>query len=617
MKKYLLPLLVLLLLMISNAYSQETEEKEKTKKEKSEKKKKGDDATFFIGEPENSDDYQIEDRKEISKPLMPMYDVDQEFHKGKNKKSQQTAFSENKYYFPAKPKNAWQLGINGGVASINGDVSSNFFGAKPFAPGYTFGAYVKKPFSYMFSGRIGYKFMEMWNTDWKPTTLVDELRINGLQAYAPGSLMYNNSHTVSHEMTVDGIISFGNVRFHKERSKVVFNVIVSAGGFMYRTWMDHFDADGNPYDYRSIPNVNNPDVTKKEVLRALEDLRSGTYETKAEGHPESKNPSILGGYSFRPAFGGGFGITFRVNRWMDLDLETKMMFTRDDLVDGVRWQEPSASGGSGSRGLTRDYDSYMTTTLGMNFKLVGKKKTEPTTLLNPFHYTYAKLAESDPDRILKELTKDTDEDGVPDIFDKEPDTPKGAPVDPSGRALDSDKDGIIDLYDLEPFSPPGYPIDEFGVAQVPPPACCDGIGAGAGAICEAITELPSVHFDKDKYFIRPEFYAHMHNIAEMMLLCPDLKIVATGMTDKDDNEKYNEQLSWNRANAVIEYITAKYGVDRSRFIVEFDGKKNASGTSSIDQFRERKVGFRVAKDGETGNSNPPAPHPGLKAGSDK
>jgi outer membrane protein OmpA-like peptidoglycan-associated protein len=442
--------------------------------------------------------------------------------------------------------------------------------------------------------------------------------------YGATNIIYHNSHTIAHDMTIDAVITFGNVRFHKERTKVVFNAFVTGGGFIYQTFYDHFDENGLPYDYRSIPNVNNPNVSKKDVIQALNQLRNGVYETSAEGHPDTKNGSFISNYSFRPVMGAGFGMTFRLNRFMNLDFQTRMMFTRDDLVDGHRWQESDGStvsiGGAqvqSSRGMTRDFDTYTNTTLGLTFKLVGKKKTESTTLLNPFHYTYAKLAESDPDRILNELAKDTDGDGVPDIFDKEPNTPEGAPVDPAGRALDSDKDGIIDLYDLEPFSPPGYPVNEFGVAQVPPPACCDEMGGGAGAICESISELPSVHFDKDKYYIRPEFYAHMHNIAEMMLLCPDLKVVATGMTDKDDNEKYNEQLSWNRANAVIDYITAKYGVDRSRFIVEFDGKKNASGTSSIDQFRERKVGFRVAKDGETGNSNPPAPHPGLKAGSDK
>jgi hypothetical protein len=42
--------------------------------------------------------------------------------------------------------------------------------------------------------------------------------------------------------------------------------------------------------------------------------------------------------------------------------------------------------------------------------------------------------------------------------------------------------------------------------------------------------------------------------------------------------------------------------------------KNASAQEKADA---RKVEFRVAQDGENFPSNPPSPHPGLKAGSER
>ena len=126
------------------------------------------------------------------------------------------------------------------------------------------------------------------------------------------------------------------------------------------------------------------------------------------------------------------------------------MFTRDDLVDGHRWQEPDGNStvnlptrnGGGkvqtSRGLTRSYDTYTNTTMGITFKLVSKKKTESTTLLNPIHYTYQKIAENDPEKAIQELLMDDDKDGVPNRLDQEENTPEGAPVSPKGIALDSD-----------------------------------------------------------------------------------------------------------------------------------------------------------------------------------
>lgn len=611
--------LLLFALTLTFGYAQEESapevEEVSSDEDQKEKKKKRDDADIFISAPENSEDYQIEDRRKTSKPLQPLFDVDQEFNSQKKKAKQQKAFSDNEYYFPAKPKHAWQVGINGGIASVNGDVSQHFFGgARPFVPGYTFGGYVKKPFSYMFSLRTKYQFMEMYNMDHRASTITDEILNRtdlGSGGYEAGKRIYHNSTTVSHDLTLDAVITFGNMRFHKERSKVVFNVFVSAGAFMYRTWMDHFDENGNPYDYNSIPVVGG-DVSRKDVIEALNEMRNGVYGSSAEGS-DGSGPL---GYTIRPVAGVGFGFTFRLNRIMDLDLETRMMFTKDDLLEGHRWQEPSASTNTtNSRGLTGDFDSYMTTTLGLNFKLVGKKKTEPATLLNPMHYTYAKLAEADPDRVLNELMKDSDGDGVPDLWDEEPDTPEGAPVDPKGRALDSDGDGIIDLYDLEPFSPPGYPVDEHGVSIRPEPETKGSVLAGA--ICNDVETLPSIHFAKDKYYISPEFYAHLHTVAEKLILCKDLRIVAIGTTDKDYTGNYNDQLSWNRVNAAVDYITENYGVDRSRFIVRFEGKENATGKYPIEQYKERRVYFQAAKAGETGSSNPEAPFPNIKAGSDR
>ncbi|MFN0204344.1 MAG: DUF4139 domain-containing protein, partial [Bacteroidia bacterium] len=53
---------------------------------------------------------------------------------------------------------------------------------------------------------------------------------------------------------------------------------------------------------------------------------------------------------------------------------------------------------------------------------------------------------------------------VPDMYDKDPDTPEGTRVDVSGRPLDSDDDGYPDSQDREPFSPKDAPVDNNGVA---------------------------------------------------------------------------------------------------------------------------------------------------------
>lgn len=580
----------------------ESPAKEKVDRERSDKVKGKDDATVFIGEP-RGDDYQLEERRAISKPSMPIISIDQDFNQQKKKKEQQDAYKAKEYYYPAKPKNAWQLGIFGGLSSINGDISPNFFGGKkPPIPGFTAGINVKKPINYMFAVRASYRYMTMWNTDNELSSIAPQWSTTVpslFTAYVPNqNKIAHNSKTVAHDLTFDAIVSFGNVKYHKERTKVVFNIFASAGGFAFATKYDQLDGNGVAYDYTNIDF----DGKNRDIASALADLRDGSFETRADKTVEEGEGVFGSNLQLLPAFGGGAGLTFRLNRVLDIEFEGRMMATRSDNLDGMRFEETAT--------LTANFDTYSTFTVGFNFKLVGKNKTEPITLLNPMHYTYQKIAENDPERAIAELLKDDDGDGVPNRLDQEENTPEGAPVSPKGIALDSDKDGIIDGKDDEPFSPPGLPVNDKGVAQLPP-----DLGNGE-FVCQNVV-FPSVHFDKDKFNLKPEFYAHLHNLADRMIACANMKIKAIGMTDKDDSEKYNEQLSFNRVKAVIDYLVEQYGIDRNRFIPSFEGEANAKGISAVEQYKERKVMLEQAPDNASGISDPTEPHPKLKAGSDK
>ncbi|CAM6004735.1 unnamed protein product [Sphagnum balticum] len=101
-------------------------------------------------------------------------------------------------------------------------------------------------------------------------------------------------------------------------------------------------------------------------------------------------------------------------------------------------------------------------------------------------------------------------------------------------------------------------------------------------------------------------------------MCPDVKMVIDGIDESKNDQKYNEQLAYNRAASVADYLVEKYGISRDRFIVKYEGgKKSNANLSPLERKKSRRVEFNYAADGEKGESNPPAPHPGLKAGSNK
>lgn len=171
---------------------------------------------------------------------------------------------------------------------------------------------------------------------------------------------------------------------------------------------------------------------------------------------------------------------------------------------------------------------------------------------------------------------DTDEDGVPDPKDKCPNTPKGCPVDADGCPIDSDGDGVIDCEDDCP--------------TVPGPKSNNG--------CPDWEELTisALHFDFDKAELRDEGKAALDKLASQLNASKEYDIVVGGHTCSIGTEKYNLELSEERAQEVVKYLLMK-GVNNA-----YVGSKNYGESkpvidnSSIENKEmNRRVEFEIAK----------------------
>lgn len=642
---------------------------EKTTKEggKSAQKDRQNQMQFMKPDIE-SQKYNFYRRKEVSTPLMMSYDEDSmPYQRGNKRQKQQQAYKNNQYYFPARPKDQWELGLNFGSAFVSGDV-------KPYVTGMGIiqnvggGFTIRKAIGYFASLRFGYNFLMSTGRNWEPdANLQFNPALKGI--YNPKVNYFNNPNLLAnqtsdtlnmnkmffynyrmymHEAHFAAVLNLGNIRFHKERNFLNIYLLAGVSGQFFTTYMDALDANGNVYDFSHVHTlyfhqssngyVNDRTGLRKEALKRLNGILDGKYESLAE---HENNSVGYKNWQFIPGGTIGAGLQFHISKWVTLGLEERVIFTGSDLLDGYRWAQDEHTG------FTRDNDNLSYTSINILFN-IGKNRTEPLYWLNPMHHLYKKAGESDPKKVADDILKDDDDDGVINALDKEPNTEKDCPVNTHGVALDSDHDGIIDCHDKEPFSAPGYPVDSNGIAIIPPNPCCDttgGTGVGGpdgsdlnggpngpggpggpgggkgrkgtgGYDCQKI-ELPSVVFDDDKYYLDPQYYGNLHQIAERMQMCPDMKLVITGYDESKNDQKYNEQLAWNRANAAVDYLVEKYGLSRDRFVVKYQGGKKAATGTAFERKMKNKVEFRYANDGETGDSNPPAPHPGLKAGSNK
>ena len=106
--------------------------------------------------------------------------------------------------------------------------------------------------------------------------------------------------------------------------------------------------------------------------------------------------------------------------------------------------------------------------------------------------------------------------------------------------------------------------------------------------------LVGVNFDFDKATLRNESYPILDNAAGILLSHPDVNVEIQGHTDQIGSDKYNDELSLRRAEAVKKYMIAK-GVEASRLTTSGKGNRELLFNESdpVSRFYNRRVEFHL------------------------
>jgi len=109
-------------------------------------------------------------------------------------------------------------------------------------------------------------------------------------------------------------------------------------------------------------------------------------------------------------------------------------------------------------------------------------------------------------------------------------------------------------------------------------------------------DLYGIFFDIDKTDLKPESNAALEEVAKLLKSDPGLKLEVAGHTDNTGGAEHNLKLSEGRANAVVNALVAKYGVDRSRLLAKGYGDAKPVAPNDTDQNRakNRRVELRKA-----------------------
>jgi len=518
-----------------------------------------------------------------------------------SRKEQQRRFLNNQYNFPAKPRNMWEIGIHGGLYNISGDVPSLMLWQKG---GYGFGAHIRKALGYVMSLRLDYTYGVGKGLQWQPSynySLNPAWNRPDYGYVSNQSPIFYNYKTEAHQLNLDLVASTNNIKFHKAKTSIAFYGFIGIGANAYQTWVNALNADYGSYatDFQNIVNKYADPVTgeitysqRKDIRKDLQDVLDDSYETRAENNSD-RRPTIFETKTLNPVLSFGAGLQFRVSKRINIALQdrfTTMLGTREDLLDGQRWAEQTP----GSPVFTPQKDNINYASLGLNFNVGGgSRNVEPLYWLNPLDYSYGELSTPRHMVLPEPVLSDSDGDGIADQFDKCPGTPAGVAVDSHGCPMDTDGDGVPDYRDKQLITPTEcQPVDADGVGKCP---CPDGCG-GATA-CGSIG-AGSLMFTTGATRITPGMQAQLATLAAQMQANPTCRVVIMG----NGNSKIEQQRSWDRVNAVIEYMSERNNISRDRFIFQYNNPAVPANT----------IMYRSAMEGEEGPANVPPPHPNLR-----
>ena len=501
---------------------------------------------------------------------------------------QQNEFWNGSSNFPAKPRNMWEIGVYGGMFTVSGDVAAKI-------PTLGFSAHVRKAFGYIFSLRLQYlngtgKGMNWlssenfgknpaWNTNlpvgkryFSPERLTNGTLANTDHAgntSATRDRVFYNYKVKLQDISLQGIITLNNVRFHKQKTGMVIYGGGGIGASWFKTMVNALDGSGNPYKTLFNSTTSGTHSNRKDVLKTLKAGMDKTYETAADN--EGARRPKLGDNTLKPSGTVLAGIAFKLSNRINIALEDRFTFVKSDLLDGQRWQEHAY----GDAVLTSDYDAYNYLSLGINVNL-GAKSVEPLWWVNPLDYAYDELRNHRNVKIPKNDCNDADGDGVCDHLDREPNTPAGCPVDTHGVTKDTDGDGVPDCKDKQLITPTEcQPVNADGVGKCPEPECCKNAqAANKEKEQNCPCDYPSLSFKGNSIVLSGDNKAMLATVASKLKANPNCMITINGYPETSKASQANCQ---KRLDAVKIYLIEKEGISADRITTNCEvggGDKN-------------------------------------------
>lgn len=315
-------------------------------------------------------------------------------------------------------------------------------------------------------------------------------------------------------------------------------------------------------DLRGVVNVATVDFIRRE--NAVNFFVTAGYGLTAFNPIVTSGGTTVNWKDVKEAAGGdsyvkqgyvpvGAGIKFKVSDRVSFNLAYTLNFVDGDNLDGTY-------------GKFTSKDKFSYTSAGLEFSL-GSKSKPNLDWVNPLALMYDELKDpalsqeiaalkdrvANVEKSVEDLKKDSDGDGVADIFDKEPNSAAGAVVDGSGRTI-----------------------------KFPEPT-------NLTAPTSSVSGYEAIQFEFNSSVLKTESYPTLDKLSSILRENGG-KITLAGHASSEGTAAYNMKLSRDRANSVKTYLVNS-GVNASNVTVKAYGESRpiASNDTEEGRIQNRRV----------------------------
>jgi len=271
----------------------------------------------------------------------------------------------------------------------------------------------------------------------------------------------------------------------------------------------------------------------------------------------------------------GTQVEYNINKWLAVGINAYYAFHNKDNFEGEHYV----------KGTLNDGEFYAMLNLRVKF---CEKKREGGHMRNISMYSFNKACSGESQNFqadldsLKRRVKALEDTVSNNIL------PRLAYLEEQHATTpDEDEDGVPDMRDREPGTPQGSFVNYWG-ESMPKTTCCDQVKE----LIEAQDYTLSVYFPFDKYYLTKVAQENVEKAAMRLMSNPDYKVELRGYCDFPGNKNYNQWLSNKRVDTVENELITKYGIDPARISKTGKGKMD---NPPKKEYKNRRCDFYFYK----------------------